>query len=199
MDDLGLFRRWCEGDRESGNRLFQRHFRAVFRFFEHAVNRPEDAEELVQETFLACVRNREKFRQESKFRSFLFGIARHRLYAYWRGRARRGHEIDFSEASIEDLTTTPGTRVGRTRDHQRLLAALRTLPLEQQLLLMLFYWEEMDQNQLAEVFDIAPATTRSRLFRARDALRNRLAAMDGNPDISEISFEDLQQWACSLQ
>ena len=201
MDEDGeLFQRWCDGDQAAGNVLFQRHFSSVYCFLQHVVHAPEDAEELVQETFLDCVRNKDKFRHESNVRTFLFGIARNRLHMYWRQRAKTDRELDFESISVEDLTTTPRTRIGRGEDHQRLLIALRSLPLEHQLLLMLHYWEGMDQYQLGEVFDVAPATTRSRMFRAREALRERLQAMAGDSasGLPEMSLEDLDQWARSL-
>ena len=201
MDDRRLFERWSNGDRDAGNALFQRHFQSVYRFFEHAARAPEDAEELVQETFLACVRNRDKFRHEGNVRAFLFGIARNRLHVYWRQRARAARELNFSSVSVEDMVTTPRTRIARAEGRQRLLIALRSLPLEQQLLLMLHYWEGMDQYELGEVFEVAPATTRSRMFRARKALREKLQAMTGTSadQLPEMSLDDLDHWVQSAR
>ena len=79
-----------------------------------------------------------------------------------------------------------------------MLDALRELPLEQQLLLELHYWEELEGEQLAEVFEIEPATTRSRLFRARHALRQRLE-QGGEPAAGGPVDERLDAWARSLR
>src|SRR6476619_1575545 len=84
-DDLILLDRWCAGDRVAGNLLFRRHFEALCRFFEHKTD--GDIDDLVQETFLACLRGRETFRRQSSFRTYLFAIARHTLFGYWRRRA----------------------------------------------------------------------------------------------------------------
>ena len=83
-------------------------FRRPHRFFERKV--AEEPDELVQETFLACVKRRNEFRRQSSFRTFLFAVARFELYAHWRRRARNGQAIDFGEVSLADLATTPGTR-----------------------------------------------------------------------------------------
>jgi RNA polymerase sigma factor (sigma-70 family) len=193
--DLELLDRWCAGDRAAGNELFKRYFDDIYRFFENKLS--GEVEDLVQETFLACVRRREEFRRQSSFRTFVFAVARFELYAYWRRRARGGQALDFSEISLADLVTTPGTRMAREQDRERMLRALRSLPLEQQLLLELHYWEQLDSEQLAEVFDIAPTTARTRLFRARTALRERMEEIDGAQGLAPAASFD--EWVQSLR
>jgi RNA polymerase sigma factor (sigma-70 family) len=193
--DLELLDRWCAGDRAAGNELFKRYFEDIYRFFENKLS--SEVEDLVQETFLACVRRRDEFRRQSSFRTFVFAVARFALYASWRRRARGGQALDFSEISLADLVTTPGTRLAREQDRERMLRALRSLPLEQQLLLELHYWEHLDSEQLAEVFDIAPATARTRLFRARNTLRERMEQIDGARGAGPAT--DFDQWVQSLR
>jgi len=190
--DLELLERWCAGDKAAGSVLFSRHFADLYRFFERKVTGEPD--ELVQETFLACVRRRDEFRRQSSFRTFLFAVARFELYAYWRRCARGGQPVDFSEVSLADLVTTPGTRIARGQDSDRLLGALRTMSLDDQLLLELHYWEELDSDGLAEVFDISPTTSRTRLFRARQVLRERMQAMEQEPSTGRAGVENLDDW-----
>jgi len=173
--DLGLLEQWRGGDQAAGQALFARHFASVLRFFEHKCQTAAD--ELVQQTFLACVRARDQFRGQSTFRTYLFTVARHELYRHLRQVRRDDERLDFSITSIGEIVTTPGTRLGREQDAERLRAALRTLPAEQQLLLELCYWHELDPTALAEVFEAPAATIRTRLFRARNALRERLGEM----------------------
>lgn len=195
-DDLELLDCWCAGDEAAGNTLFKRHFESVFRFFDHKV--ANEADELVQETFLACLRGRDQFRRQSSFRTYLFAIARHLLYAYWRKRSTRPASLDFDEVTIASLSTSAGSRLASGEERGRLLTALAELPVEQQLLLELHYWEELDRDQLAEVFDVAQATTRSRLFRARQALRERLADAADDPSPARTT-DALDDWARSLR
>ena len=195
--DLELLERWCTGNKAAGAMLFGRHFADLYRFFERKVSGEPD--ELVQETFLACVRRRDEFRRQSSFRTFLFAVARFELYAYWRRRARDGQAIDFSEVSLADLVTTPGTRIARKQERERLLGALRMLPLDDQLLLELHYWEGFDSARLAEIFEISPATARTRLFRARHALRERMQAMEQEPSTALASVKDLDEWVRRLR
>jgi RNA polymerase sigma-70 factor (ECF subfamily) len=194
-DDLALLDRWCAGDAAAGNALFRRNFEVVYRFFDNKLDR--DADDLVQETFLACLRGRERFRRQSTFKTYLLAIARNTLYRYWRDRGARPGTVDFEQTSIAALSTSIGTQLIRNQDRARLLDALVGLPLEQQLLIELHYWEELDAEQLAEVFETAPATSRSRLFRAREALRDRLAEAPASS--ADRSVEGLEAWARGLQ
>jgi len=193
-DELELLDRWCAGDAGAGNILFTRHFPTVYRFFEHKVD--GELDELVQETFFECLRSRDRFRRQSSFRTYLLAIARYTLFGYWRRRSRQIPTVQFDEISVSSLSTSVGTRMARREDQARLLHALRQLPLEQQILLELHYWEGLGAEHLVEVFDIEPATVRSRLFRARQALRERLAESAGSEDLSD---SDLDAWARKLR
>jgi RNA polymerase sigma-70 factor (ECF subfamily) len=171
--DLALLERWRAGDGAAGNALFKRHFESLYRFFEHKVD--AEVDELVQETFLACLHGRDRFAARSSFRTYLFAIARHTLYGHWRAR-RHDAVLEFDEISVASLSTSARGKLARREELERLLDALRELPLEQQLLIELHYWEGLERSHLAEVFGVEEATTRSRLFRAREALLERLEA-----------------------
>jgi RNA polymerase sigma factor (sigma-70 family) len=192
--DLALLDRWRSGDADAGQALFQRHFDSIYGFFETKCE--ADADELVQSTFLACLRARDQFRKESSFRTYLFTIARHELYRVLRGRQRDGARLDFALSSIAELVSTPGTRLARGQEHRQLVEALRALPVEQQTLLELHYWEDMDIAALAEVFEMPQPTIRTRLHRARKALRERMAEK-APPRVLE-TLESMDAWARGL-
>lgn len=193
--DYELLDRWRAGDAGAGQDLFARHFDSIYGFFETKCE--HDADELVQSTFLACLRAKEQFRKQSSFRTYLFTIARHELYRVLRARHRDGQRLSFELSSIAELVSTPGTRMGRSQEHQRLLEALRRLPVEQQTLLELHYWDELGMAELAAVFETTEVNIRSRLFRARKALRELLATAvaDGGEEAALASMDD---WARSL-
>jgi RNA polymerase sigma factor (sigma-70 family) len=174
--DLVLLEQWRAGDRSAGQDLFTRHFNDIYRFFQHKVG--GDADDLAQRTFLACVASRDEFRSQSSFRTYLFAIARNELYGYLRRLPRR-EEVDFEVTSIGEIVTSPSERMARAEQIEQLRAALRQLPAEQQLLLELHYWHDLDAAALGEVFGAAPGTVRVRLLRARRALRDSMAAAQG--------------------
>ena len=192
--DLALLEQWRGGDAEAGQALFGRHFDSIYGFFETKC--PTEADELVQATFLAVLRAKTQFRGDSSFRTYLFTIARNELYRVLRTRQRKGVEVDFALSSIAELVSTPGTRMARNQEHRHLLEALRRLPVEQQTLLELHYWEEMDIADLAKVFDAPAPTIRTRLHRARKALRE-LVEHAAPAQVLE-SLETMDAWAKGL-
>lgn len=194
LDDRALLERWRAGDADAGQALFGRHFDSVYGFFETKC--PPDADELVQATFLAILRAKDQFRGDSSFRTYLFTIARHELYRLLRTRQRHDAKLDFELSSIAELVSTPGTRMARNQEQRRLVEALQQLPVEQQTLLELHYWEDMDIADLAKVFESPAATIRTRLHRARKALRDR---MEGHAPMKALAtLESMDMWAKGL-
>src|SRR5678815_2658068 len=173
--DLTLLESWRAGDGRAGQDLFNRHFADIYRFFEYKVG--ADADDLAQRTFMACVDARDRFRGGSSFRTYLFAIARNQLYSFLR-RLPRAEHVDFEQTSIADLVPSLTSQLGRARDIERLRLALATLPAEQQLLLELHYWHELDAEALGEVFETTPGAIRVRLLRARRALRDRMGQLE---------------------
>jgi RNA polymerase sigma-70 factor (ECF subfamily) len=191
--DFDFLDRWCGGDAAAGSLLFNRHFNTLYKFFEHKVI--GDVDDLVQETLLECVKSRDAFKRKSTFRTYLFAIARNVLLQYWRRKASLRPTVDFEEVSIESLSTSVGSRLAKQSERARLIAVLRMLPMEQQMLLEMFYWEGFDRSQLAEIFEVEAATIGSRLHRARQAMKVLLesASHDLGPPPA-----DLDSWARSL-
>lgn len=168
-DDLVLLERWRGGDNAAGQALFARYFGMIYRFF--STKWPSEAEELTQSTFLSCVRARDQFRGESSFKTYLFTIARHQLHGHLRTKARKLDRLDFELSSIADIATSVGTQLARSEEHRKMLVALQRMPVEQQTLLELHYWEDIDIAGLSAIFEVSAQTMRARLYRARNGLR----------------------------
>jgi len=181
--DFDLLDRWRGGDKAAGQALFARHFDSLCGFF---ATKCHDADELVQRTLLACVRSQQQFRKEASFRTYLFTLARHELYHQLRRSRRDGERLDFSVTSVAELVTTPATQLARHAEHRKVVEVLRELPVEQQTLLELYYWEEMQVADLAEVFETTPNAIRIRLHRARRDLRERFEALGDRESVEWV-------------
>jgi RNA polymerase sigma factor (sigma-70 family) len=171
VDDFALLDAWRAGDRGAGQALLGRHFTTLCGFFESKCN---DAQDLVQKTMLACIAAKDSFRKQASFRTYLFTVARRELWHYLRSRQREGKRFDFATVSIAEIITGPASKLARQADCARVIEAVRRLPVEQQTLLELHYWEELGIDELSEIFEIDPRATRVRLFRARRRLRELL-------------------------
>lgn len=193
-DDV-LWQAWCQGDKRAGEQLFERYFDAIYGFFERKVQ--GEVSDLVQRTFLGCVEARDRFRGASSFRTFVFAIARHELYAHYRAR-KKGQAVDFSVSSLAELSPSPSSLARHRSERERLLEALRSLPLELQIALELRFFEELSGSDLAVILEVPEGTVRSRLRRALEALRQRLDADGDGPILPFGPGEDLDAWAARI-
>lgn len=189
-DDATLLERWRAGEADAGQELIRRHFASVYGFFHTKC--PGQADDLVQATFLACVKARDQFRGDSSFRTFLFSIARNQLYTALASAHRAATKLDFEVSSIAEIVSTPGTKLARVEEHREVVQALQQLPVEQQVLLELHYWQELEIGQLAEVFELNAAAVRQRLHRARVALQEVLVRR--LPEQRAEIVERLDRW-----
>jgi len=181
--DFDLLDRWRAGDKPAGQELLARHFDSLCGFFASKTDR--DADDLVQKTLLACVAAKHQFRKDASFRTYLFTVARHELYHWLRARRRDGERLDFSVTSVAQIITTPATRMIKDAEKRRVVEALQQLPVEQQMLLELHYWHELDVAALSEVLELEPGNTRVRLHRARKKLREILE-LPGEDEAAQI-------------
>lgn len=196
-DDLELVARWQQGDRAAAEQLFERHFDSIYRFFASKVR--GGVEDLVQETFLACVTGRERFAAANSFRAFLLGTARNILFTHYRKLGRAPLVDDIGDSRLIDLE--PGaSSVLAQRDEERLvLEALRRLSLSHQITLELYYWEDLTGPEVAEALGVSLTAMRSRLHRAKQELQRQLEHMNEPGTLLESTITDLDAWARALR
>ncbi|MDC0722854.1 RNA polymerase sigma factor [Nannocystis bainbridge] len=185
--DLDLLQRWRSGAAAAGNQLCRRFEPKLRRFFAAKVQ-PADVEEMVQQTWLALTGacRRADLRPESggldairtTFRAYLYGIARHTLLAYHRKNYRGGRDFDPEVESLETLAPSLSQQLSLQRRVKQLELALRSLPLELQLLTEARYVEELSGPELAEMFALPEGTVRSRLSRARRLMDEALERLE---------------------
>lgn len=193
-DDETLLRAWQGGDTDAGAQLFDRHYDALSRFFR---NKVDDAQrdDLIQQTFMAVPGA--SFGGRSAVRTWLFAIAWHRLADHFRAQARRGkNEVaGIEQMSVVDLGATPETRYERDQEKRLLLEGLRRLPLQQQVVLELHYWEELSGSRIAEILDIPVGTAKTRLRDGRLRLTRILTDIAESDEVLKSTLDDLEGWA----
>ena len=185
-EDAELFAAWREGDDRAGNQLFERHFEPIFRFFRNKVT--DGAEDLVQQTFLACVRNADAYRKDASFRTYLFTIARSKLLDHLRVKRRKRDPIDFLETSLADLGTSPSGLIAKRQEERLLHVALHRLPLELQMAIELFYFENLPAREVAQVLEIPEGTVRSRVRRAVTRLREEIPKLGEDARLTDSTL-----------
>ncbi len=177
--DAALLEAWRQGDAAAGSELLRRHFRSLYHFF---FNKVADVDDLVQTTMMAAVERHDQIRDSASFRAYLLTIARRQLVEHWRRRGRIERVEDLQGLSVTKLGITPSRLAATRQQERRLLQALRTISVDHQTVLELFYWQELSVAELSSVLDVAPGTIKSRLARARAVLAERLEQAEAATD-----------------
>jgi RNA polymerase sigma-70 factor (ECF subfamily) len=194
--DAELLEAWRGGEQAAGEQLFDRHADAVARFFENKVAR--GAEDLVQAAFVRMLEGRDRFRGDGSFRAFVFGVARNVLREHVRELVRFG-QVDPSVDSMAALSPGPSTVVGMRQEHQLMLEGLRHLAIDDQIMLELFYWEELSGEEVAKILGIPPSSTRRRLSEARARLDAKMAEIAASPALLDRTLRNLESWVADVR
>lgn len=195
-DDIELLAAWRQGDRPAGEKLFERYFEPLSRFFINKV--PADHEDLIQETFAACVRGRDRLRQDTSFRSYLFSTAFNVLKRDYRRRAGPRQAVSLESRTANDLAPGPSTLMRVGEQELLLLDALRRIPIELQVVLEMRYWENMSSSEIGQALGIPAGTVRTRMLRGRTLLAEQLSGPMG-VSATKDSVTDLDEWAARVR
>lgn len=200
--DDELLSGWQAGDAAAGNAFVDRHFAAIGRFFRNKVASEDDVAELVGQTFLGCTTGKDRYRGEASARQFLYAIAQNVLRKYIRGRyKRRSEEVDFAAVCVQDaLPASMSSIVAHKREAQSLVQALREIPVDDQVVLELMYFEGLSGAEAAALLGVPEGTIRGRIARGRQRLRERVAALlAATPAAEAVSPEQIERWASELR
>jgi RNA polymerase sigma factor (sigma-70 family) len=193
--DDELLARALAGDDEAWAELVGRLWAPVRRFFLNKVG--DDADDLVQATFERLMEARARFEGRSTFRAFVFGIAHRVLLEHVRRKTRNAH-AELHEVSVAAMSPGITSLLRHRADERVLLEALREITLDHQVVLELFYWEDMADSEISAVLEINVHTVRSRLKRARDSLRVVVARLENGRALPSTSA-DLDRWARGIR
>ena len=196
-DDQALWTAWAGGDRAAGQELYLRHCAVVSRVFVDKL-KVSSVDDMVQKTFLKALEQAGQGEVRS-VRAYLVAIARNLLLDAFRSAAGPRGRVDPMTQTLQDFEHSLAGAVARAREKHALLLALRRIPVATQLLLELFYWEGMSGEELAEAFAVPEGTIRSRLRRARVALREQMAEVSDDELESMSKRPDFAAWAQALR
>jgi len=167
--DEALMLEFQRGSRPAFEELFARYSGPLFGFFLRRLQRQERAEDLVQETFLAVIRATSRYEPRSLVRTYLYGIALNLLAAERRKQTRdRDKDAPVPESTAEPSAEDPSDAVLWVRQ------GLDRLDPGDREVLMLREYEQLSYSEIAQLLRLPVNTVRSRLFRARIALKENL-------------------------
>jgi RNA polymerase sigma-70 factor (ECF subfamily) len=165
VSDEALMLDFQRGSREAFEDLFGRYQPVIYRFFHRRLNSPDRAQDLTQETFLAVVNAAVRYEPRATVRSYLYGIAFNLLSA----ERRKGNRRQESSVEADALSQQPAADTSFW-----VRQALERLEETEREILMLREYEQLSYDEIARLLRIPVNTVRSRLFRARNAMKTLL-------------------------
>ena len=165
--DEALMLEFQKGSTEAFTELFHRYAQRLYGFFRRRLDHPTRAEELTQDVFVAVLKGATRYEPRALFRTYLYSIAVRMLTAERRKASREAREAANAPEPAQAAQSETSAWV---RD------AVERLETTEREILMLREYEELSYEEIAQVLAIPVNTVRSRLFRARMALREILEA-----------------------
>jgi len=174
-----------EGSLEAFDDLIGRYQDQVFGLAYQLLRDYEDAEDIAQEVFLSCFRNIGAFRFESRFSTWLYRVTVNRVKNRWKYLQRRRSDRHFSldapvsdddprPVELPDPHSDPRREAEGRQNLEMLNAALKTLPMEYQEVLVLRFVQGLQYEEIAAVLGCSLGTVKSRINRARCRLREKM-------------------------
>jgi RNA polymerase sigma-70 factor (ECF subfamily) len=185
MNEKELVKKAQSGDFEAFNTLIEAYKDKIYNLaFKLSGNR-HDAEDILQETFLKAVDNIDKFRGESSFGTWLYAIAVNSVRAYYQDKKKadlkpiddylpQGHGGDGNQKEMFDWDD-PHNLLETKELNFIIDEALAKMPHKYSMPFILRYYEDMPVKDVARALHLSVAAAKSRILRARLALRERLS------------------------
>jgi RNA polymerase sigma-70 factor (ECF subfamily) len=181
--DRADMERLAAGQDAALNDLMERHATPVFHFLCRRVGNEDDANDLAQETFARVFRARASFRTSEKFSTWLFTIAANLARNHFRWRSRHPNVSLETETGESEQTLGGTLPANDPAPNEQALAAERAeavrsavgkLPDDLREAVVLCEWEELSVTGAAAILETTPKAVESRLYRARQILREQL-------------------------
>ena len=163
--DESLMLQFKAGSRESFEELFARYREPVHGFFRRRVLTQAEAEDLAQETWVAVLKGTLRYEPRAAFRSYLYGIAFKLVAA--------AHRRNAAQQEARGITAV-GAANRSSEAEQWIREALDKLDSTDREMIMLREYEQLSYEEIATLLHIPLNTVRSRLFRARVAIKQLL-------------------------
>lgn len=185
MDDRLLLQKAQEGDRKAFEALITLHSRGVHNLALGYTGRHHDAEEIAQTVFLKAWKALPQFRGGAGFSTWLYRLTLNACTDHYRREKKRRGDLSLDDpdlAPIRDTAPSPEEIVLRREEQAILRKALAELPEQHRVVLILREMDGLDYKEIAQVLEVEMGTVKSRLARARRALRDKLLSEGNLPD-----------------
>lgn len=176
--DTGLVGRALAGDPTAFATLVERYERSLYTLAVRTLRDREEARDATQEAFVKAYRSLRTFRPEAKFSTWIFSICYHACCDRLK-RSRRYSGEELPERA--DSAPGPEAQAIANDDAGRLRAAIEALPEKYRSVITLYHLQGKQYDEIASVLGVPLGTVKTHLFRAKEQLRQILAASENRP------------------
>ncbi|SMD33931.1 RNA polymerase sigma-70 factor, ECF subfamily [Reichenbachiella faecimaris] len=175
ISDIQLIEKIKTGDMSSFEMLVNRHKNFAFTIADRILQNEEDAEEVAHDAFVKLLTSIDKFKGESKFTTWFYRIVMNMAISRTRKKKIRTEDIDSSPEGIAEYSSFEEFGGLNANDRTFYLnKAVGQLKDEERLLITLYYFDELDMDELVEVTKIDKGNLKVKIFRARKKLAELL-------------------------
>ena len=164
-EDSILVERFMAGEKTAFEGLYEKYYTKVFSLAKGVMINDEEASDVTQEVFTLVYRNLSRFNKQAKFSTWLFRITINRSIQESRKRRFKHKHVELIEASEK-----AAPEVSDDVD-PRVQSAMEKLTPQDRAILILFYWQEQNLQEIAESMEINLNAAKTRLYRARERFR----------------------------
>jgi len=172
--EIELIRNFKKGDTKAFELLFHKYHKKLYAFLFHLLQSKEDAEEIVQETFIKIWEKREDFNEGYSFNSFLFSIAKNAFLNLNRKKVNRKvfeNHLDFLEETSSDRTDD---YIIFEETKQIINSVIEGLPAKRKEIFLLRKIDGLSRKEIAERLDISIITVDNQLMKANIYMKDQL-------------------------
>ncbi|HNV70728.1 MAG TPA: sigma-70 family RNA polymerase sigma factor [Candidatus Ozemobacteraceae bacterium] len=169
------------GDQKAFGQLIQRYQALVYRFLFHFTGNASDAEDLTQETFLNLYRKLDLHDPKRKFSAWLLTMARNLAVSQHRRRTPTPLAPEIVAEAIRDVLPSPESSAVWNETANELHLTIQKLPDDLREAVIFRYLLDLQINEIAVLLELPEGTVKSRVFKARQELRDALARLERTP------------------
>ncbi len=168
-DDLLLVDRVMADDTSAFQHLYEKYHDKVYSIARGILLDSEEAQDAVQEVFTLVYRNLSRFDRRSKFSTWLFRIGVNRSIQHARRLKWKRHQVAIGDT----FETIPDAEREEHAEDPKVALAMSALQPNDRAILTLFYWDELNLQEIAESLGCSANAAKTRLFRARERFKER--------------------------
>ena len=164
-----------KGSRKAFDKLVRKYAALIFHLLYDLTGNYEDAEDLIQETFLRTFENIGQYRGDSKFSTWLYRIA-YNIGIDFRRREKKVYRVDIETEELRGPLrwADKNGQMGYTGESEAIESALKKLTKAQRMTVVLNYYHGFRMREIGEILGCTEGTARTHMFRALRRLRKEL-------------------------